>query len=158
MSIPWDVFFALFISLAAVLFAAAGAMNLLNKFPRWHLCVALSALSSMVLSILFGVIFLGHPERIFGAFANPTSVLSHELIAVFAGVVIMGVYVYRAWRQGAVPRIFCGIAVVVGVVLLATTIQLIRVWTKAVSPMDSWLAQGVRMFACMPLLAKWMSY
>lgn len=130
MRIPWDLFFAMFSCFAAVLFAAAGWVTLFGKCKRFHLLVAAAALGSMALALLAGIISLGHPERIFGAFANPNSVLSRELIAIFASFIIMATFVYQLYRNTVVSKAFSVIAMLFAVAFMVTTVQLIRVWTS----------------------------
>jgi DMSO reductase anchor subunit len=130
MEIPWDLFFAVFTCLAAVLFAAAGAVTVSGRWKKLCFPVAGAALASMTLGLIMGAIYLGHPERIFGAFANTNSVLSREVIAVFAGFIAMAIFVYQLRRSGHVPGVFSVLAVLLAIALLVTTVQLIRVWTS----------------------------
>lgn len=130
MEIPWDTSFALFTCLSAVLLAAAGVATLLQRQQRLHKLMTFAALASIACGIASGCVYLGHPERIFGAFANPGSVLSREMMAVLASASISAFFLHRLFRDPQVSRALSVVAVLAGVVLMATTAQLIGVWTS----------------------------
>lgn len=127
MRIPWDAFFVIFAGLAAALFVAAGVGALTGKRAKASTSIAVAALGAMLLGLVSGAIYLGHPERVFGAFANIHSVLSRQLIAVFVFTLLMVAFLYKQYRGETVARTFSLSAVLMALIVLGLTVQLIRV-------------------------------
>jgi hypothetical protein len=130
MGIPLELSFVVFTSLGAVLFAASSAGALTGRGSTLLLPVTAVALLSMLVSVVSVWLYLGHPERIFGAIVNPQSVFSRELIALFVVVILMVIVAYRLFRGMTVAKPLSAVAVVMAFVLLVFTAQLVHFWVS----------------------------
>lgn len=128
MGIPLELSFAVFTCLGAVLFAVSSAGALAGRGAAALLPVTLVALASMLISVTSVVLYLGHPERIFGVIVNLRSVFSRELIAVFVVTILTAVIAYRLYRGMTVAKSLSVIAVVAALLVLVFTAQLIHLW------------------------------
>lgn len=128
MGIPLELSFLVFTCLGAVLFAASSVGALAGRGGALLLPVTLVALVSMLISAMSVGLYLGHPERIFGALFNLNSVFSRELIAVLVGIVLMAVFAYRLYTDPPVAKPLSVLSIVVAIAILVCTLQIVHFW------------------------------
>jgi DMSO reductase anchor subunit len=87
-----------------------------------------ASIALLGLGLLAGVLYLGHPERIFGAFANLHSVLSRELIAFTVALLLEVTFLSKIRSKTLIGKILPVASVLVGVGLACVTAQLIYGW------------------------------
>ncbi|MDR3763878.1 MAG: hypothetical protein P4M01_07260 [Acidobacteriota bacterium] len=129
MKLIWGLLFTVFIIAASLSFAWAGSLGWRRKATALQLRFAWVSLACQVAGIFCGAAFLGHYERIFGAFGNLHSILSRELTAVTVALLIICVFLAQSRRDDSQSRLFPVVAILTGVILFATTVQLFVFWT-----------------------------
>jgi hypothetical protein len=130
MGIPLELSFVTFTCLGAVLFAASSAGTLAGWSRSVLLSVTIVALAAMLLSMASVTLYLGHPERIFGALFNINSVFSRELIIVIIGIVLMAIFAYRLYTELPVTKPLSVVSIAVAVAILVCTGQLVYFWAS----------------------------
>jgi hypothetical protein len=130
MGIPLELSFVIFTCLGAILFAASSAGALTGRGGSLLLPVAILAFVSMLASMASIGLYLGHPERIFGAIVNVNSAFSRELIALFVVILLMAIFVYRLVRGMTLAKPLSAVAMVTSLLLLVFTAQLVHFWVS----------------------------
>jgi hypothetical protein len=115
---PSRVALILFLVLSAGVFAAIAITAWSGRLKQLQMAGIVVAGGSLVACLGLVVARLGHPERVFGAFQNLRSPLPQQLLTIFVAGGLMLIY-FRTLQNGKrMPRVLCGAAVLVSVLLL----------------------------------------
>ena len=106
--------FTTLVGLGAGLYAASAVFPVKGKRP--NVAVPLIALVCLGIGGIALLLHLGHPERMFNAFANPATGITQEAIASMAFGAIVFVDLVLAFLKGAVPRALRIVGAVVALV------------------------------------------
>lgn len=118
MELQWPlILFTTFIAWSCGVFASQSVFAMKGELKKTQMPALIASVVIMVISGLAVFTHLANPLRIFNGFGNPTSGITHELIAIVVLAIVMVVFFAMLRREeGKVPAALCIIAIALSVI------------------------------------------